>query len=246
MNLDEEHRRAREFWNRRIMLRAQAPSQFRYQYDFYNRYKEQLREPILDVGCGDGEFLEILISEGRKEIFGVDISDVAVGLARERLRSYMPDVVDERIKTGDMIHLSEYYEEGFFNTILCEGTFHQTTYRGARLTAVEMSKAVSKGGLIYISVRSDSTPPRNADLLEDEIETYRLRDEDGVARCYFSEHGIRSLFEDEFEILELEEKELLTKIGQERYKMRIMVMKKKSSNSLLSPLQKNGLELMAR
>ena len=61
------------------------------------------------------------------------------------------------------------------------------------------------------------------------METYRLRDEDGIARCYFSEQGIRSLFEDAFEMLELEEKELLTKIGQERYKMRIMVMKKKSA-----------------
>ena len=152
MNLNEEHRRAKEFWNRRIAIRAQAPTQFRYQYDFYERYKEQLREPILDVGCGDGEFLEFLIKEGRKEVYGVDISEVAIELAKERLRRYMPDEVNERIKVGDMIHLSQYYEEGFFNTIICEGTFHQTTYCGARLTAVEMSKVYPRAvWLIFLS-----------------------------------------------------------------------------------------------
>lgn len=227
MNLREEHQRLREFWNRRISKRAHAASQFRYQNDFYERYKEQLREPFLDVGCGDGEFLEFLIKDGRKEVYGVDISDVAVGLARERLHRYMEDEIDERVKVGDMTCLSQYYEEGFFNTIICEGTFHQTTYNGARLTAMEMSKVVSEGGLVYVSVRSDSTPPKNADLVEGERETYRLRDEDGIVRCYFSERGFVDLVEDLFEVVELEEKELLTRIEKEYYKMRIVVMKKK-------------------
>ena len=227
MNLQYEHQRQREFWNRRTSKRSQAASQFRYQNDFYQRYKEQLREPFLDVGCGDGEFLEFLIKNGRKEVYGIDISDVAVGLARERLHRYVEDEIDERVKVGDMTCLSQYYEEGFFNTIICEGTFHQTTYSGARLTAMEMSKVVSEGGLVYVSVRSDSTPPKNADLVEGERETYRLRDEDGIVRCYFSERGFVDLVEDVFEILELEEKELLARIEKEYYKMRIVVMKKK-------------------
>lgn len=227
MNLKEEHQRTREFWNRRISERTQTPSQFRYQNDFYERYEKQLREPFLDVGCGDGEFLEFLIKDGIKEVYGVDISDVAVGLARERLHRYLEDKIDERVKVGDMACLSQYYEEGFFNTIICEGTFHQTTYSGARLTAMEMSKVISEDGLVYVSVRSDSTPPKNADLIDGERETYRLRDEDGVARCYFSEQGIVDLVKDRFDILELEEKELLTRIGKEQYKMRIIVMRKK-------------------
>jgi SAM-dependent methyltransferase len=227
MNLREEHQRTREFWNRRISERTQTPSQFRYQNDFYERYKERLREPFLDVGCGDGEFLEFLIKDGIKEVYGVDISDAAVGLARERLHRYLEDKIDERVKVGDMACLSQYYEEGFFNTIICEGTFHQTTYSGARLTAMEMSKVISEDGLVYVSVRSDSTPPKNADLIDGERETYRLRDEDGVARCYFSEQGIVDLVKDRFDILELEEKELLTRIGKEQYKMRIIVMRKK-------------------
>lgn len=181
----------------------------------------------MDVGCGDGEFLEFLINQGLMQVHGIDISDVAVRLARERLRRYLGDLVGERIKVGDMACLSRYYEKDSFNTIICEGTFHQTTYCGARLTAVEMSKVISKGGLVYVSVRSDSTPPKNADLMAEERETYRLRDEGGVARCYFSERGIAELFEDRFDILEQEEKELLTRIGKEHYKMRIVVMKKK-------------------
>ena len=227
MNLEEEHQKSRDFWNRRTSERSQATSQFRYQNDFYERYKEQLRTPILDVGCGDGEFLEFLIKHGIKQVHGIDISDEAVRLARDRLHGFLGNDVDERIKVGDMAYLSRYYGKDSFNTIICEGTFHQTTYCGARLTAVEMSKVISKGGLVYVSVRSDSTPPKNADLIAEERETYRLREEGGVARCYFSERGIAALFEDRFDILEQEEKELLTRIGKEHYKMRIMVMRKK-------------------
>lgn len=227
MNLEEEHRKSRDFWNRRTSERSQTTYQFRYQNDFYERYKNQLKEPILDVGCGDGEFLEFLINQGLKQVHGIDISDVAVRLARERLRRYIGELVSERIKVGDMACLSQYYGKNSFNTIICEGTFHQTTYCGARLTAVEMSMVISKGGLIYVSVRSDSTPPKNADLIAEERETYRLREEGGVARCYFSERGIAELFEGRFDILEQEEKELLTRIGKEHYKMRIMVMRKK-------------------
>jgi SAM-dependent methyltransferase len=227
MGLKEEHQRSRDFWNKRISERSQAPPQFRYQNDFYERYKEQLREPILDVGCGDGEFLEFLIKQGLKQVHGIDISDVAVRLARERLRKYLGNDVNERIKVGDMAYLSSYYAKDSFNAIICEGTFHQTTYCGARMTAIEMSKVISTGGLVYASVRSDSTPPRNAELIAGEEETYRLKDEGGVARCYFSEQGIVELFKESFDIIEMEEKELLTRIGMEHYKMRIMVMRKK-------------------
>jgi len=92
---------------------------------------------------------------------------------------------------------------------------------------MEMSKVLSDGGLVYVSVRSDSTPPRNADLVEGERETYRLRDEDGVVRCFFSEQGIVDLVKDRFDILELEERELLTRIEKEHYKMRIIVLRKR-------------------
>jgi SAM-dependent methyltransferase len=226
MSLKEEHQRSRDFWNKRISERSQAPSQFRYQSDFFERYKDQLREPILDVGCGDGEFLEFLIERGMKQVHGIDISDVAVRLARERLRKYLGDEVNERIKVGDMAYLSSYFALDSFNAIICEGTFHQTTYCGARTTAIEMSKVISTGGLVYVSVRSDSTPPKNADSIVGEKETYRLKDEGDIARCYFSEQGIVELFKERFDIIELEEKELITRIGKEQYKMRIMVMRK--------------------
>lgn len=227
MSLEKEHRRQREYWNRRTSERSQAPSQFRYQQYFYEKYQEELSEPILDVGCGDGEFLEFLIEHGKDKVHGIDISEVAVRLARERMHRYLGDAVDERIKVGDMAYLSRYYGKDSFNAIICEGTFHQTTYCGARTTAIEMSKVLSTSGLVYVSVRSDSTPPKNAEPIAGEKETHRLRGEGGIARCYFSERGLVELFKERFDIIEMEEKELMTRIGKERYKMRIMVLRKK-------------------
>ena len=227
MGIREEHEKHKTFWNERTAKRSEATPQFRYQYDFYRRYMEELEEPILDIGCGDGELLEFLIKDGRRDVYGVDISQIAIGLARVRLRRHLGDDAIKRLLVGDMICLSSFFKEGSFNTVFCEGTFHQTTYSGERMTAEEISKVVSENGLVYLSVRSDSTPPRNADKVEGEIETYRLWDEGGIVRCYFSEAGIVELFRDKFRILELEERELLTRIDRKSYKMRIIEMKKK-------------------
>lgn len=228
MGLEEEHQRSKEYWNKVTSARAQAPAQFRYQYDFYERYKERLEEPILDVGCGDGELLESLAVDGRRELYGIDISEVAIRLARSRLRPYLGDGAEEKIQVGDMLDLSRHFARGFFRTVFCEGTFHQTTYHGAKLTAREISYVTSEGGLVYLSVRSDSTPPRNACLVDGEMETYRLEDEDGVVRCYFSEQGVLALFTEAFDVLELGERELITKVGRAPYRMRIMMLRRKS------------------
>jgi SAM-dependent methyltransferase len=222
MDLREEHRRHREFWNRRLSHRAQTERQFRYQYDFYERYRDRLEEPILDVGCGDGEFLEFLMKKGWKDVHGIDISETAVRLTRERLLPHMGGDEEIRVRMGDMAFLSRYYDEGSFRTIVCEGTFHQTTYSGARLTVHEMSRVLSHGGLAYISARSYLPPFENASPVEGERETYRL--EEGVVRCYFSRRGFLDLLEDDFTVLELEERELLTRIGKEPYKMWIAVI----------------------
>jgi len=226
MELRKEHEKHRELWDRRTSARSKALPQFRFQTDFYQRYHELIREPIIDVGCGDGEMLELMIKDGREDVYGIDISDVAVEMARTRLRPCLGDETDSRIMAGDMANLSHYYEAGFFNTIVCEGTFHQTTYEGARLTAVEMARITSNGALVYVSVRSCSTPPENAEELE-EMGTYRLRDEGGVVRCYFSKEGLTSLFREWFDVLELDEKELIMRIGQQHYKMWTLIMRRR-------------------
>ncbi len=210
--------------------RSRCQSQFRYQTDFYGRYKEKIKEPILDVGCGDGGFLKLLCERGWRDLHGIDISDVGVDMARESLRPCLGEEVDSRIKRGNMISLTDYYPREYFNTVICEGTLHQSLYTGAEMTLRKIHEVTSGEGLIYLSVRSDATVPDNALPLE-ESETYRLPQEDGVVRCYFSRRGITSLLDDVFHILELEERELLTIIEERPYKMWILVLRNTSPSS---------------
>lgn len=226
MNLEKEHQKHREMWNRVLSKRAEAPPKFRFQSDFYRRYGNRIMEPILDIGCGTGEFLEFLLSENLIDVYGIDISDAAVDLTRNRLRPLLGEEVKIKVIRGDMISISDHYPAGYFRTIICEGTFHQTTFTGALLTAKEIHAVASDDALIYVSVRSDKTLPNGAIPVEDERETYRLEEEEGVVRCYFSKEGIVSVFKDFFSILEIEEGELLMRLGSNPYKMWILVLKK--------------------
>jgi len=226
MKLEDEHRKIKEFWDRKMSQRSKSPPQFRYQEYFYLKYRDQIKEPILDLGCGDGEFLDMVCKDGKLDIYGLDISEVAVQLARKRLYPYLGNSVDERIKMGDMIFTSNYFKKDFFGTVVCEGTIHQSTCTGARMTANEIHKVLVRGGLAYISTRSRSTIPDHATQVEGERETYRMVGEGGVVRCYFSREGVIRLVEDLFEIIELEEKEVILRVEGTPYKMWILVLKK--------------------
>lgn len=225
MDLEEEHRRHRLFWNRKIALRAGAPPRFRYQYDFYKRYREQIREPVLDVGCGDGEFMEFLLREGLSEVYGIDISETAVDLTKSRIFPYIGRLVEDRVKRGDMISLTSYFDRHFFNTIICEGTLHQTSYSGAKLALRQMAEVTARGALLYISVRSLSLIPEKVERVEGERDTYRVLDEEGVVRCYFSREGFLDLICGPFEIVELQERELKKKVEGVSYTMWIAVLR---------------------
>jgi len=231
MDLEEEHRRHRLFWNRKIALRAGAPPRFRYQYDFYNRYRDRILEPVLDVGCGDGEFMEFLIREGRSDVYGIDISDTAVDLTRRRISPLIGRLVEERVKCGDMISLTSYFNTHFFNTVICEGTLHQTSYSGAKLALRQMAEVTAPDALFYISVRSSSIIPERVERVTGERDTYRVLDEDGVVRCYFSREGFLELVGGLYELIELRERELKKKVEGVTYSMWIAVLRNTGSSS---------------
>jgi SAM-dependent methyltransferase len=77
-------------------------------------YEEALRrvgiEPgqrVLDVGCGVGAFLSLIVDRGA-QAFGVDASEALIGLARER-------VPDADLRVGDMEALP--YEDDAFDLV---------------------------------------------------------------------------------------------------------------------------------
>jgi len=51
---------------------------------------------ILEIGCGPGQLAELLYDRGIRQYLGLDISDVAVNAARERVPAFEFDVADAR------------------------------------------------------------------------------------------------------------------------------------------------------
>jgi 2-polyprenyl-3-methyl-5-hydroxy-6-metoxy-1,4-benzoquinol methylase len=69
---------------------------------YYELWKKVLSwitddEPIIDLGCGPGQFAELAIRSGKKYCIGMDFSRAAIRLAKKRLPEYA-----DRFKIGDL------------------------------------------------------------------------------------------------------------------------------------------------
>lgn len=66
---------------------------------------------LLDVGCGDGWYMQQLISKGYKNIFGIDIGHNVIAEASQK---------GLMVKLGDMHELD--FPDNYFNVIFCSHT----------------------------------------------------------------------------------------------------------------------------
>ncbi|MGQ9873585.1 class I SAM-dependent methyltransferase, partial [Leptodesmis sp.] len=70
------------------------------------------RQRLLDIGCGDG-VLGVLVRDRFEEIYGIDISDKAVELARQRgIKAYCINLNAEKLP----------FEDSYFDSITCLST----------------------------------------------------------------------------------------------------------------------------
>jgi ubiquinone/menaquinone biosynthesis C-methylase UbiE len=76
------------------------------------------RGRILDVGCGPGQLLfEIGQINPTVELFGLDISEAMVSLARQRLCGHSAE-----IRHGEILRSG--YPDNFFDLVTCTGSFY--------------------------------------------------------------------------------------------------------------------------
>ena len=188
----EEHERVREYWEHRSTRWATRPVRARLSWRFWQGLEEGPMPPLLDAGCGVGEFLELCVKEGFSDVFGVDLAAAAVSAARQRLRA-LPDV-EQRILVGDLASLCEVMPGRKFGTVVCDGALNYTTYEGAVLMLRNLCSALKPGGRLCLVVRSrDEKCNEDSDTSLEERGTYRSKSPEGSVRCTFSERDLHEM-----------------------------------------------------
>ena len=74
-------------------------------YPIWKIAAKWVREPVLDIGCGPGQFAELLYNHGIKKYEGWDISEVAIGMAKAKTLGFDFVCVDA---LG--LHISSHYQ----------------------------------------------------------------------------------------------------------------------------------------
>jgi 2-polyprenyl-3-methyl-5-hydroxy-6-metoxy-1,4-benzoquinol methylase len=224
IDIQSEHELVKSFWESKAEARASAEPQFRYAYDFFSKYSSQMKEPILDIGCADGHFLKFLAEKGYRDIYGIDISDKFVNIARKKLEPFLQEETDKRIISLDMLNLSKVFKNNFFNTIICDGVLHYTTLSGAK-SALEIISQIGKPGCInFFTARSNSIII-DSDKVDGEKITFRAKA--GVIRSYYSEQDIKEIISDKFSLVELNERDYIGWVGKKQLKNRYFILIKK-------------------
>jgi ubiquinone/menaquinone biosynthesis C-methylase UbiE len=111
---------------------------------------------ILEVGCGEGLFLEELAKErGDLKIYGIDNSPQRIHEAEQKKLSR--NLVNLTLSVEDACSLP--FADGYFDTVVCINVlFNLPSADAVRRVLKEMSRVCKKSGKIYFDFRNAANP----------------------------------------------------------------------------------------
>ncbi len=113
----------------------------------------QAGDRVLDFGCGNGRFLEIL-RDKKIEYSGVDISQQLIDLAREKYPEFHRNFSKTCLPAGRISgQCSLAFPDNFFNKIVSIAVFHHLPDKQFRLDMIkELYRITNPGGEIIVTV----------------------------------------------------------------------------------------------
>ena len=148
-------RRYFDAFGEREWQRLEATFQGRSNYAVHRHLLEQHVQPgarVLDVGSGPGRFAIDLATFGARVTL-VDISDVQLDLARQRLAERQLLDCVERFQHGDVLDLSAFGDSAF-DVVVCFGGVLSYTREQYAAAIHELARVVRPGGVVLVSVMS--------------------------------------------------------------------------------------------
>ena len=101
---------------------------------------------ILDLGCGNGNIINLLKKERKADYYGLDISENMIEEAKKKCGE------DVKFTVGDSENLP--YQDGQFDIIICNASFHH--YTNPESAIKEIKRVLKTGGTLILG---DPTVP---------------------------------------------------------------------------------------
>lgn len=152
---------------------------------------------MLDVGCGIGRHVKFGQDMGL-EMYGSDLSEHAITVAREWLKGDMNGAENKRLIAGDIQKLP--WDNGFFDHIMSDSVLDSMPFEVAQVGMSEMARITKSGGYLYCSLISGDETDRDAAFCDEVI--VKSQHEQDTIQSYFSYIKVKRLIEPMFEILD--------------------------------------------
>ena len=114
--------------------------------EIIDRVRNLEGDKILDLGCGNGNIINLLKKERKADYFGLDISENMIEEAKKKCGE------DVKFTVGDSENLP--YQDGQFDIIICNASFHH--YTKPEVAIKEIKRVLKSGGTFILG---DPTVP---------------------------------------------------------------------------------------
>lgn len=187
-------------------------------------FKEKTRLVGLDFGCGIGRGVFLMDDFGIKS-FGVDISEVALGKARELAQLHGRYELNDNFYNISNVSIDSVFLENSIDVVVSHGVFDSMTFASAVEVLKGLHKLMSKGGYFYLDLISGDDSNHIENFCGEEI--VKDEHEKGTVQSYFNVNKINNLIKDtSFEIRELKHVKSLS-ILDNKFNSRYYVVLKK-------------------
>jgi Methylase involved in ubiquinone/menaquinone biosynthesis len=110
-------------------------------YSLIKELEDKNFKTLLDVGCGNGRFLSMVLNKFDVKVSGIDISPGMI----EKGKEFLDGRAD--LKVGDSEHLP--WNDRSFDVVTCSASFHH--YPVPKLFLKEVRRVLRTGGILMIA-----------------------------------------------------------------------------------------------
>ncbi len=189
----------KQHWNKYYLEHKEFQTNVVFIESFLKEYFPKIKEPLIDVGCGNGRALYAIYKNGFQNIYGIDFSQEAI-ISGKKL--FHDTNIRNNLICDNMEHILNHFPNTKFNTLLSVMSLQQGDYSFAKKSLEIWNNILSTNGLVYILTRSDSIFPKDYRKIDSNtIYIPRLN----ILRTHFNPDSLRNILPENWKILNLEE-----------------------------------------